>query len=123
MRNTCRVLLAAALSFAAVPVCAEDWPQWGGANRNFITASTGLAASWPAGGPKKLWSRELGEGYSGIVVEGGRLYTMYRKPAGMLAFGKKDQEVVVAMDAATGRTIWEHSYDAPLLSRMDVEYG
>jgi hypothetical protein len=24
----------------------------------------GLASSWPAGGPKKLWSRALGEGHS-----------------------------------------------------------
>ena len=37
-----------------------------------------LASSWPAGGPKKLWSRALGEGHSSIVVEDGRLYTLYR---------------------------------------------
>ena len=39
----------------------------------------GLASSWPAGGPKKLWSRALGEGHSSIVVENGRLYTLYRQ--------------------------------------------
>lgn len=101
----------------------DDWTQWGGANRNFTASSTGLANTWPAGGPRKLWSRALGEGYSAILAEGNRLYTMYRLSASFWQFGKKDQEVVIALDAATGNTLWEHSYDAPLLDRMDVEYG
>ena len=111
---------AAAAKASAAP---EEWTQWGGARRNFTTNSTGLAGTWPAGGPKQLWSRDLGEGYSGIVTEGGRLYTMYRAKAGMFAFGKKDQEVVIALDAATGNTIWEHRYDAPLHAKMNMEYG
>ena len=47
----------------------KDWPQWGGPNRNFKTSTTGLAASWPADGPRRLWSRELGEGFSAIAAE------------------------------------------------------
>ena len=57
---------------------AASWLQWGGPTRNFMSDSKGLASSWPAGGPKKLWSRALGEGHSSILVEDGRLYTMYR---------------------------------------------
>ena len=30
---------------------------------------------------------------------------------------------VIALDAASGRTLWEHTYDAPLLPRMNLEYG
>src|SRR5258708_5008666 len=78
------------------------WPQWGGPNRNFVVDSKGLASAWPAGGPKKLWSRALGEGHSSIAVDGGRLYTMYR-PLGMLAAVRRSQEeVVAALDASTG---------------------
>lgn len=80
------------------------WPQFGGPHRNFTADSTGLAASWPAAGPKKLWDRPLGEGYSGIAVDNGTLFTMYRKA---------DQEVMVALEAATGKTLWEYSYAAP----------
>lgn len=123
MKKFFRLVLVIALFLGVTQLKAEDWPQWGGANRNFMTASTGLAASWPASGPKKVWSRELGEGYSGMAVEGGRLYTQYRIPAKLWQFGKKDQEAIVSMDAATGKTIWEHSYDAPLLEGMNVEYG
>src|SRR5262245_8512122 len=57
---------------------ARDWLQWGGPQRDFITPVTGLASTWPAEGPKKLWSRPLGDGYSGIAVEGETLYTGYR---------------------------------------------
>ena len=89
------------------------WPQWGGPARNFVVNATGLASSWPASGPKRLWDRALGEGHSTIVSDGTRLYTMYR-PAGILTMIRRSQqEVVAAVDPATGRTIWEYSYAAP----------
>lgn len=115
------LLLTATL---ACPAClAEDWPQWGGAKRNFMPEAKGLASSWSASGPRQVWSRPLGEGYSAIAVEGGRLYTMYRESAKLWQFGKSDQEVVIAMDAVTGKTVWEYRYDAPLLPKMNMEYG
>jgi len=97
----------------ALTAAATDWTQWGGPSRNFVSPSTGLAASWPSGGPRRLWSRALGEGHSSILVEAGRLYTMYR-PAGLATYVRRSQEeVVTALDAATGKTIWEYKYPAP----------
>ncbi len=81
----------------------ENWTQWGGPGHDFKAPGTGVAASWGEFGPKELWSRDLGEGYSTILVEDGRLYTMYR--------ADDMDEVVICMDAATGETIWEHVYD------------
>ena len=78
-----------------------DWPVWGGPNRDFISPATGLLATWPAAGPAKLWTRTLGEGFSAPAIEGRRLYTMYSTDVG---------EVVASLDAATGKTLWEHSY-------------
>src|SRR5712671_5069487 len=87
-----------------------DWTQRGGPTRNFMSDATGLASSWPQGGPNKLWSRALGEGHSSILVEGGRLYTMYR-PVSVLSLVRRSQEeVVVSLDAQTGKTIWEFRY-------------
>src|SRR5262245_45700134 len=92
---------------------APAWTQWGGPTRDFMSDATGLASTWPAGGPKKLWSRALGEGHSSILVEDGRLYTMYR-PLGMLSMVRRSQEeVVAALDAATGKTLWEFKYPSP----------
>src|SRR5262245_27361313 len=68
------------------------WTQWGGPTRNFIVDATGLASTWPSGGPKKLWRRALGEGHSTILVEGGRLYTQYR-PSGPGRGQRSQQEV------------------------------
>lgn len=79
------------------------WTQWGGPGNTFVAPSTSLAKEWPESGPPKLWSRELGEGYSAILAEGGRLYTMYRSGG---------QEVVVSLDAKSGATVWEQKYDA-----------
>jgi outer membrane protein assembly factor BamB len=78
-----------------------------------------------------VWSRPLGEGYSAIVVDGGTLFTMYRPVKGVVATvlskltggSDSDPEVVAALDAATGATRWEHSYPAPILAAMNVEYG
>jgi outer membrane protein assembly factor BamB len=90
-----------------------EWPQWGGPHRNFMSDTKGLASSWTSGGPMRRWSRSLGEGHSSILVDGGRLYTMYR-PVGLLAFVRRSQEeIVVSLDAASGRTIWEFRYPAP----------
>ena len=82
------------------------WYQWGGPTRNFHVASAPLADAWPADGPPRLWSRELGEGYSAIVAQRDLLVTMYREGG---------NEVVVALDAGSGTTRWQFSYDAPLL--------
>jgi hypothetical protein len=46
------------------------WPQWGGPTRTFVVDARELATSWPAGGPRRLWQRPLGEGYSPIVTDG-----------------------------------------------------
>ena len=103
------------------------WTQWGGPTRDFMTTSTGLANSWPATGPKRLWTRALGEGHSSILVENGRLYTMYRPvpsdsrragvegPLGLLgaAVRRSQEEVVIALDAASGKTVWEYRYASP----------
>ena len=87
-----------------------DWPQWGGPGRDFIARASGLAAAWPAQGPRRLWSRALGQGHSAISTDGVRLYTLYRPAPG----GNQDEEVVIALDAETGSTIWEHRFASPM---------
>ncbi len=90
------------------------WTQWGGPRQDFSAPASGLAASWPEDGPARLWSRELGEGYSAILYEDGRLYTMYRRAG---------QEVVACLDARTGATLWEHAYDAMPDERHQHGFG
>ncbi len=80
------------------------WLTWGGPSGDFHVMATNLANSWPAGGPPRLWSRALGDGYAGIAVENGILYTAYHR---------ENDDVVTALDAASGKTIWETPYPGP----------
>jgi outer membrane protein assembly factor BamB len=100
------------------PGADQNWKEWGGPQRDFIASGTGLfpntGTKWLATPPKKLWSRPLGDGYSAIAVEDGTLYTAYRKDA---------DDVVIALDAATGRTLWEYSYAAPFKNNYSEAVG
>jgi outer membrane protein assembly factor BamB len=105
------VTLLAVLATAGGPAA---WPQWGGPSRNFIAPDAPLADSWPAGGPRTLWRRPLGDGFSAIVSDGTTLYTLYRDGA---------NDVVVAIDAADGRTVWETRYAAPFNETCSERLG
>src|ERR1700737_3284907 len=71
-------LMLLALAGAAGP-STPTWPAWGGPSGNFSVDGNGLPATFAAGAPKRLWQRNLGEGYSSIVTDGALLYTMYRR--------------------------------------------
>ncbi|HET9942416.1 MAG TPA: PQQ-binding-like beta-propeller repeat protein, partial [Terriglobia bacterium] len=109
IRCACAALVAAGALQAQVPPA--DWPQWGGPNRNFILNTAGLADKWPEKGPPVLWTRPLGLGHSSIVAVGGRLFTLYRPGKQISRTGPwEGEEVVIAMDAKSGKTLWEHRY-------------
>lgn len=105
------LLLLATLDTAGAGV---GWPQWGGPNRNFVAPDVALAATWPERGPAVLWRRPLGDGFSAIVGDATTLYTLYRD-------GQDD--VVVAIEAATGKTKWESRYAAPFNETCSERLG
>ena len=94
---------------APAPSSGLPWTQWGGPHRNFQTEASGLKDTWPAAGPRVVWKRSLGEGYSAAAVEGRVLYTMYGKPR---------EEVVLAANAETGSALWEHA--SPMTFQSDA---
>ena len=59
-----------------------------------------LADAWPADGPKVAWKKPVGSGYSGVAVAAGRAYLFHRQGA---------KEVLEALDAATGETLWSEA--------------
>jgi len=106
--------VAAVAMGAAARTTIAQWPQWGGPNRDFKADCLGLASGWPQEGPRRVWSRELGEGYSAISVDDGALYTMYRRG---------DEEVVICLDAGTGKTLWEYAYSHSAPTKSMKEFG
>ena len=82
---------------ASFPTVAGDWPRFLGEKQDGVSPETGLPRSWPEGGPRVVWKRAAGEGYSTFSVAAGRLYTMD---------SDAKTEYVLALDAATGNEIW-----------------
>lgn len=82
----------------------EDWPHVRGPTYDAISSETGLADRWPSIGPPILWTRELGPGYSSLVVARGKAFTLYQTTAGMF---------VIALDVDTGETVWKQRIDWP----------
>lgn len=93
------VLLAASFAQAA------DWPQYAGINRDNVSQETGLARTWPEGGPKVLWSVPLGPGYGAAAVRDGEVYLLDRPD--------DRQDVLRCLDLQSGKELWKYAYDAP----------
>src|SRR5690242_8243764 len=104
LKLCCLCTLVSAFALPARP--RDAWQQWGGPHRDFTLNSSHLTLNWPEGCPREMWRRPLGPGFSGLVADRSRIYTMYRNNL---------QEVVIALDARTGNTVWEYSYPAPYL--------
>jgi len=95
-------VVAVALSGTAC-VVAADWPQFLGPNRTGASAETGLLSSFPSSGPKVLWKVPGGDGYSGIAVAGGKVFTLVQRGG---------DELLLALDAKTGKEVWQHKVAA-----------
>jgi outer membrane protein assembly factor BamB len=86
-------------------VCAQDWPQYLGPNRNSTSDQKGILRSWPKNGPEVLWTVNVGIGYGGPVVKDGKVYLMDRDDA----VGDKMR----CFDLNSGKELWSFSYEAP----------
>ena len=91
---------------------ADDWPQWGGPQRDGVWREDGIVDQFQDSGllPRE-WSTPIAEGYSGPAVAGGRVYITDRQLS-------ERNERVLCLDAETGDEIWSHSYPA----RYTVSY-
>ena len=86
----------------SVGVQAQDWPQWRGPARDGAIAAFIEPASWPAALTKR-WQVDVGSGYATPLIVGDRVYAFSREG---------EDEVLRALDAATGKQIWRASYAA-----------
>jgi len=80
---------------------ASDWTEWRGPKRDGTV--TVEPSPWPAK-LRKQWEITVGEGHSSPLFAGGSIYQFARMDA---------QEVVVALDPATGKERWKQKYAAP----------
>lgn len=80
---------------------AADWPQWRGIKRDGHSYEAGWMTNWP---PTEIWRKNIGAGFSSVVVTEGRLYT-----AGYTTTGG-NSNIVYCIDALTGTQIWTRAF-------------
>lgn len=97
------LVLGSAVIALAVGVqgAAYDWPQFLGPERNGVYRGPAIAETWPAGGPRVVWRKQAGEGFSGPVVAENRVILFHRV---------SDREIVESLDARTGMSQWQYGY-------------
>ncbi|MGC1391849.1 MAG: PQQ-binding-like beta-propeller repeat protein [Bacteroidales bacterium] len=78
----------------------QDWPQWRGMNRDSKVTGFKAPAVWPAD-IKQEWKVTVGFGDATPVIVGNKIYLNTRQG---------DQEVVLCLDAATGKELWKNAY-------------
>src|SRR4051812_48185348 len=86
-------------------VALGDWPEARGPNRDGVSQETGLIDKWTLNGQNLLWRAPYG-GRSAPIVMGNRVYV--QNPAGR---GAALQERVMALDADTGKAVWEYKFN------------
>jgi outer membrane protein assembly factor BamB len=100
-----RLAIAALLVGSAITApMASDWPEWRGPGRDGRSTETNLASTWSPQGENLAWRIPIG-GRSSPVAFGNRLYL--NSPVGDIA---NTQERLVAIDAETGKVLWEKRF-------------
>ena len=96
------IALAIGAGTAPAPAAGQDTAQWRGPNRDGSVVGFDVPAAWPEGLTRQ-WTVDVGFGYATPLLVGDRMYLFSRQG---------DDEVMQALDPATGETIWRSSYSA-----------
>lgn len=96
------LFVASATALFADAQSTMDWPQWRGPTRDGTIAVT-LPSQWPETLTKR-WELSVGAGHASPVISGNRVVVLARQG---------EEEVVRALDLASGKQIWRAAYPAP----------
>lgn len=80
-----------------------NWPQWRGPQRDGILVDFAVPQKWPEN-LEKVWQVNVGLGDSTPALVDGRIYLNTRQG---------DDEVILCLDADSGKEIWANKYPSP----------
>jgi outer membrane protein assembly factor BamB len=83
------------------PSACTQWPQWRGPLRDGVSKESNLLKSWPAEGPRLVWSSDtVGDGFSSTAIQNKMVFTI----------GKRDSvEILTALDLK-GKVKWQKAF-------------
>ena len=93
-------LIIIAVTLGSAKAVAADWPQLLGPRADGTSSETGLLSAWPSGGPKVIWKKQIGTGYSAPSIRDGHLVLFHRIA---------NEQIVEALDAKTAKPVWRHA--------------
>lgn len=92
----------------------RNWPRMFGPFNNSTSAETGLQLDWPKSGPKVVWRKPIGSGYSSPIVWGDRLIVFHRK---------ENEEILECLHAETGDSLWQDRGPTAYQCRYEYSSG
>lgn len=99
-------VLAALAAWLPAQQSGPSWPQWRGPDGDNISKEK----TWRTEGAARLWTAQVGIGYSNVSIAEGRLYTIgHDVDAG--------EDTVFCLDALTGKEVWTHSFRSARMAR------
>ena len=110
----CCVLACLAATLTTAPTSAQDWPQWRGPNRDGVVTSFESPTVWPRELTSR-WQVDVGLGYATPLLVDDRIFMFTRQ---------SDDEVLSALDAASGTSVWRTAYPAPFeMAHATFQHG
>jgi outer membrane protein assembly factor BamB len=92
-----------AMLFVSANLYSQDWPQFRGINRDSKVTGFKAPVKWPAELTQQ-WKVKVGTGDATPVLVGRKIYLHTRQ---------EGDEVILCLDAATGKDLWVDKYPAP----------
>lgn len=91
----------------------QDWPQFRGIGRDNKVTGFKTPSAWPAD-LKQEWKVTVGSGDATPVLVGKKIYLITRQGG---------DEVILCLNATTGKEIWRNNYPAPVVTGPDASHG
>lgn len=98
----------------ASPPTITDWPCLFGPTHDSQSGETDVVLNWPAAGPRELWRKSIGTGYSAPVVVDDALLAFHRQG---------NEEIVERLDATTGASGWRFAYPTAYVCQYKYSDG
>jgi len=86
----------------------EAWIQFRGQFRSGISSEKLPQIDWSKSKPKLLWKKEIGQGFSELIISNGKIYTMISEQTDSIS----GFEYIVAFDENTGNELWRSKVDS-----------
>ena len=107
--KSCRLATVCLILVMGSGLAAEDWRQWGGADRLRVWNETGIVEEFPKTGLQVAWRVPIGSGFGGPSVADGRVFvTDWEEDPASRTFDGTER--VLALDEQTGEVLWTYEW-------------